>query len=634
MRIYYLLLFFSCLVFGQKSRHDLAVSKIDSTLVRGVDAVIRDYNLRYEVQSFDKIILNTERITTIFNEQGIYDASIGEFYSQNSKVKDIELQVFDALGNLMKTYKRKDFKDEAAVDGVTLYSDSRKLILDFKPTSYPVTCRYTSVMEESSTAFISPFMPLEGYKVSIEKASVSFKMAAGLKLNHASNALAQKLLNKSESDQELSLTCGALGVVTYEYLGEPFIDRVPFVRFSLDKFSLEGVSGAATDWNSWGKWYYQTLLKGTDELPEATKAKIQSLTQNAKSTREKAAIVYNFVKEKVRYISVQVGIGGFKPMLAYDVDRLSYGDCKALTNYTRALLKAAGVPSYFTVIYGDDDKRSIDKNFVSLQGNHAILAIPENNDYIWVECTSQDLPFGFAGTFTADRDALVIKDEQGGEIVHTKIFTAEQNVQDFSATIQMAYDGGMKAQIKIENLGVHFDNSYMKTKYDAKKRDAHYKELFSTIHNLQLNDIKYKLDEWQPKFTEVIDVEVSNFIELMGEYKTIHPLALIPDTYIPKRIRNRKSPLILDDAKTLQTDVTVLLAENQTIDILPENVLIDSEFGNYTLRFEKKDNKTCRVVRKLLLKDGKFPSSAYEKYRKFLEQVNRADQNKIILRVQ
>ncbi|WP_108721078.1 DUF3857 domain-containing protein [Flavobacterium aurantiibacter] len=633
MRLIFLFLFLSCFVFGQKSRHDLAVSKIDSTLVRGVDAVIRDYNLRYEVQSFDKIILNTERITTIFNEQGIYDASIGEFYSQNSKVKDIELQVFDALGNLMKTYKRKDFKDEAAVDGVTLYSDSRKLILDFKPTSYPVTCRYTSVMEESSTAFIAPFMPLEGYKVSIEKASISFRMAAGLKLNHTSNALAQKLLNKSESDQELSLTCGALGVVTYEYLGEPFIDRVPFVRFSLDKFSLEGVSGAATDWNSWGKWYYQTLLKGTDELPEATKAKIQSLTQNAKSTREKAAIVYNFVKEKVRYISVQVGIGGFKPMLASDVDRLSYGDCKALTNYTRALLKAAGVPSYFTVIYGDYDKRNIDKNFVSLQGNHAILAIPENNDYIWVECTSQDLPFGFAGTFTADRDALVIKDEQGGEIVHTKIFTAEQNVQDFSATIQMATDGGMKAQIKIENQGVHFDNSYLKAKYDAKKRDAHYKEMFSMINNLQLQSVKFKLDTLQPKFTEEVDLSAEQFIETMGEYKTIQPLALMPLTYIPKRLRNRSSRLVVDEPKIQRTEVKLLLSDNQNIDVVPENYQIDSDFGTYTLSFEKRDNKTCVVTRKLALKSGKFPSSAYEKYRKFLEQVSRADQNKIILKV-
>ena len=52
---------------------------------------------------------------------------------------------------------------------------------------------------------------------------------------------------------------------------------------------------------------------------------------------EKAKIVYKYMQEKTRYISVQVGIGGFKPMLAKDVDRLGYGDCKALSNYTKAL---------------------------------------------------------------------------------------------------------------------------------------------------------------------------------------------------------------------------------------------------------------------------------------------------------
>ncbi len=55
------------------------------------------------------------------------------------------------------------------------------------------------------------------------------------------------------------------------------------------------------------------------------------------------------MQDKTRYISVQIGIGGWKPMLADDVNKLGYGDCKGLTNYTKALLEAVDVPSYYTL---------------------------------------------------------------------------------------------------------------------------------------------------------------------------------------------------------------------------------------------------------------------------------------------
>ena len=66
-------------------------------------------------------------------------------------------------------------------------------------------------------------------------------------------------------------------------------------------------------------------------------------------------------------------------MLAKDVDRLGYGDCKALSNYTRVLLDKVGVKSFYTVIYGDSNRKDVDKDFVSYQGNHAILTIPHND---------------------------------------------------------------------------------------------------------------------------------------------------------------------------------------------------------------------------------------------------------------
>ena len=81
-------------------------------------------------------------------------------------------------------------------------------------------------------------------------------------------------------------------------------------------------------------------------------------------------------------------------MLASDVDKLGYGDCKALTNYTKTLLDAVDVESYYTVVYGGKRIRNIDKEFSATEGNHVILCLPNEEDYIWLECTSQKTPFG------------------------------------------------------------------------------------------------------------------------------------------------------------------------------------------------------------------------------------------------
>jgi transglutaminase-like putative cysteine protease len=155
---------------------------------------------------------------------------------------------------------------------------------------------------------------------------------------------------------------------------------------------------------------------------------------------KKAKIIYKYVQEKSRYVNISIGIGGWKPMLASDVDRLGYGDCKALSNYTKALLKAVDVPSYNTILYGNPKKRNIEADFVSMQGNHMILAIPNKNSFIFLECTSQVDPFGYQGTFTDDRDVLVVKPE-GGEIVRTKIYQDEDNAQKSKGKYAIAENG-------------------------------------------------------------------------------------------------------------------------------------------------------------------------------------------------
>ncbi len=106
------------------------------------------------------------------------------------------------------------------------------------------------------------------------------------------------------------------------------------VKVAAEKFSYYGHQGSYKDWKELGKWVYDDLIKSRQELPAQTIQMVNELVKGAANDKEKARRIYEFLQKKTRYISVQVGIGGFQPFAASEVDRLSYGDCKALVNYT------------------------------------------------------------------------------------------------------------------------------------------------------------------------------------------------------------------------------------------------------------------------------------------------------------
>jgi hypothetical protein len=65
---------------------------------------------------------------------------------------------------------------------------------------------------------------------------------------------------------------------------------------------------------------------------------------------EKVRTLYNYMQQRTRYVSIQVGIGGWQPFLASVVDEKGYGDCKALAHYMKSILDAVGIRSVYTLV--------------------------------------------------------------------------------------------------------------------------------------------------------------------------------------------------------------------------------------------------------------------------------------------
>ena len=624
-----LFLLFAIVSTAQKNQYP--ITTINDSLKENADAVVRLDQMNITIASQRSMNIKTQRVVSVFNAKGLHHIDAYQHYDKTTTIKNIEAIVYDAFGTEIKKIKRKDFRDQSAVSGSTLFSDNRVVYLDYTPISYPFTIVYTSETETSNTAFIPQWYFLGGYYVSVEKCvlNVTFPNNLGFKKKEF-NFSEFNIKKVADTDTKLSYEADNILAQKAEDLSPSSHDLYPRIMMGLEKFHLEGVDGTATTWEAFGKWYGDKILTGTTELPEETKTKIKTLVGDEKNPVEKAKIVYDYVQKKSRYVNIAIGIGGWKPMFASDVDRLGYGDCKALSNYTKALLQTVDVLSYNTILYGDRYKSDIQSDFVSMQGNHMILAVPNGDNYTFLECTSQDDPFGYQGTFTDDRDVLVVKPE-GGVIVRTKIYEDKGNVQTDKGKYSIDENGNLSGHISIISEGSQYSSKSRIEILQPTEKETHYKEYWSNINNLKLGKITFANDKQNILFTEDVQVSAVNY-GVVSTNKMIFPVdAFNQNKSNVKRIRNRKNPFQIQRGYLDTDEIEINLPAGFTIEFLPSNFELKGKFGEYKTEIIKTENNKLTYKRSMFLNKGKYSNKEYDEYRLFMEQVSKNDNAKIII---
>ncbi|WJS95323.1 DUF3857 domain-containing protein [Flavobacterium johnsoniae] len=615
--------------FSQKI--DYSVFAISDSLKDNANAVTRLDQTDITITSQRSMNIKTQRVVSVLNAKGQNDIDAFQYYDKSTSIKTIEAIVYDAFGKEIKKIKRKDFRDQSAVSGSTLFSDNRVIYLDYTPISYPFTVVYNCEIETSNTAFIPQEYFLRGHYLSVEKCvlNVTFPKELGFKKKEFRFS-DFNIKKTAETDTQLSYLATNIPAQKPEDLSPNYADLFPKVMMGLENFHLEGVDGKATTWEAFGKWYGDKILTGTTNLPEETKAKIKALVGDEKDPIKKAKIIYDYVQKKSRYVNIAVGIGGWKPMLANDVDRLGYGDCKALSNYTKALLQVVDVPSYNTILYGDSYKKDIQSDFVSMQGDHMILAVPNGDNYVWLECTSQDNPFGYQGTFTDDRDVLVVKPE-GGEIVRTKIYDDKGNKQLAKGNYSIDKEGNFSGTLAIVSEGSQYAQKSRVETFQPNEKEEHYKEYWDNINNLKLGKITFTNDKENIRFTEDVRLTASNYGAISGNKMIFVVDAFNQSSANIKRIRNRKNPFQIQRGYLDNDEIEINLPEGFSIEFLPSNYELKGKFGEYKTEIIKKENNKLTYKRSMFLNKGKYSNKDYDEYRLFMEQISRNDNAKIIL---
>ncbi len=130
-------------------------------------------------------------------------------------------------------------------------------------------------------------------------------------------------------------------------------------------------------WRAVSDWYDRLLESLPTGTPEVRRL-AASLTSDAQTPRQRLEALVEHLRRKVRYVAVEVGIGGYRPSAPGEVLARKWGDCKDKGLLLVALLKEAGIEAYPALVLLDRSRR-IEPAFPSpIQFNHLIVAVPSS----------------------------------------------------------------------------------------------------------------------------------------------------------------------------------------------------------------------------------------------------------------
>ena len=613
----------------KSDRPQYAVSGIPENLLDGANAVVREDQNYLNILNKGQGVFTTAYAITILNESGKQNAYYTLYYDKLKKINYMRARVYDKNGKYVRTLKKRDIKDYSSADGYSLYSDNRIKYANMSHNEYPYTVLFEYQQNYNGLLFYRGWHPQSNRKMAVEKSTFTIKTPANLPFRYKAINL-EKATKPTGNTGRQTWTIKNLEPFKIEsYIKKP---SFPMLLLAPSNFSIEGYEGNMQSWKDLGMWQNK-LNAGRDRIDPATIQKLKSLTSGAKNTEEKVRKVYEYLQQNTRYVSIQLGIGGWQPFKAKVVDEKGYGDCKALSNYTYAMLKALGIKSHYTLIRAGEDEPNIHTDFPSRQFNHVILCVPNKQDTIWLECTSQRKSLGYMGSFTGDRDVLLIT-PNGGKVAHTPIYDQSANTLYRNAKVTIDSEGNAQADVQTNYQAIQSESIayFINQKPDRQKKWL-YKKI--DLPSFEIMKFNFTLKKGKlPVATEKLALKVRKLASKSGKRLFLKPNILnrLSSRYIPPRNKNRKNDIYIP-AKEAFTDIDTInyqIPEKYHAEYKPQPIKIESEFGTYDMQVKMGAGKIT-YIRKLIVKAGNFPKEKYNDMIKFYKKVVKADKEMVVL---
>ncbi|MFT3683226.1 MAG: DUF3857 domain-containing protein [Ferruginibacter sp.] len=619
-----------CLFFSAAGAQLYSALLISEKLRTNASVVKRFEEQVLTIHSPSKYTIHEKHVYTILNASAQSYARYITSYDQFSSISNLSGVLYNTAGAELKHTKKKDWEDNSAYDGFSLLTDSRYKKNEFFYSDYPFTVEYEEEDEVTGTLYFPRWTPQNNFGMSVELSRYTIIAPADYKVRYKPvNFTGEPVITEKGASKLYTWEIKNLPAKKSERDAPSFREIAPSVIFGPSDFEVSGYKGNMNTWESYGKFMYQ-LKKGRDILPDNIKKKVHELTDQLTDPGEKISVLYDFLQQNTRYVSVQLGIGGWQPFEAAYVAQNKYGDCKALSNYMIALLKEAGINGKYVEIYAGSSPPPFIDDFPCLQSNHVISCVPLGKDTVWLECTSQTKSPGYMGSFTGNRKAILI-DEDGAHIVHTPVYKAADNLQ--LRSVKAAVDAEGNADAEIENTYTGLQQDFVHSlmyEISPEERQKHLNTMFD-LPTYEVIKSEYREQKgFIPAVNEKLKIKLSNYASITGKRLFLTPGLFGSSIEKLTADTARQFEYVVKNGYTDIDTVEIKIPAGYKPESIAKDVSLQTKYGRYSASVKFTGDKVfyCRSMQQ---NSGRFPPAEYSDIVKFYEQVYKADRAKLVL---
>lgn len=406
-------------------------------------AVVRDQNVVLEVQPDGSL---RERVAWTVLVQSARDLDRWSPYAialdQNRRLLRLEGSAQLPGGKVIPVKRKRRDRSGVAGDGI-LHASQEVELVDFSsvPDGSLLTLEYEI---EERPYFPSGSLALGG-EDAVERLQVEVR-ASGLRVRLAGTLPELRL----EERAGVATVSGSIPAQREVELAP--VEHGPVLRYSW---------ATASDWPAVGGWYRDLVAP----VPRGSAAVRSLATRLAPGPDRRQTVerLLTFVQREVRYVAVEVGIGGYRPGVPEEVLARRWGDCKDKALLLVDLLAAVGIEGRVALVRASD-AGDIDAAFPAPdQFNHMVVALPAAtlapgvaappaaSGWLFVDPTQSRGGLDWLHPWLAGHQALVIT-PAGGELVAVPLDPlAEKKL----LTLELALDreGGAAGKARLELRG-------------------------------------------------------------------------------------------------------------------------------------------------------------------------------------
>ena len=403
-------------------------------------------------------------------------------------------------------------------------------------------------------------------------------------------------------------------------------------------------------WNEMGSWYLDLTRGRRDASPEI-KQKVVSLTSAAPTPLAKMQALASFTQNDIRYVAIELGIGGQQPHPAAEVFSKHYGDCKDKATLLSSMLKEIGVDSYYVVINTERGSVTADTP-PNLGFNHVILAIqlpasltnpslvavmahPKLGNLLFFDPTDHLTPFGrLFGPLQANYAMLVTPD--GGELVELPQLPSTLSAVNRTAKLTLDSRGTLQGEVHEEQFGDPASIQRSALRSATKSADqikpietmlSHslttYQITKATVSNLHATDLPFEYN---------YSIVADNYAKAAGNLLLVRPRVFgIKARGLLETKEPRQYPVEFDGPER-DTDVfEITLPAGYEVDDLPPPVKADYGFAAYESKAEMVGG-VLRYTRTFEVKQLSVPVSKVDELKKFYRIIANDERNAAVFK--